>query len=42
MGHTPQVNVQLIEEHIPAAADRIKELIETRSIIQERLKNMQD
>jgi hypothetical protein len=42
MGHTPQINVQLIEEHVPAATDRIKELIKTRSIIQEKLKNMQD
>jgi hypothetical protein len=42
MGHTPQINVQLIEEHVPAAADRIKELIETRSIVQEKLKNMQN
>jgi hypothetical protein len=42
MGHTPQINIQLIEEHVPAAMDQIKELIEARSTIQERLKNMQD
>jgi hypothetical protein len=41
-GHTPQINIQLIEEHIPVAMDRIKELIETRNTVQERLKNMQD
>jgi hypothetical protein len=41
-GHTPQVNVQLIKEHVPVVTDWIKELIETRSIIQERLKSMQD
>jgi hypothetical protein len=41
-GHTPQINIQLIEENVPAATDRIKELIGTRSIVQERLKNMQD
>jgi transposase InsO family protein len=41
-GHTPQVNIELINEHVPAAMDRIKELIETRSIIQERLKNIQN
>jgi hypothetical protein len=38
----PQVNVQLIKEHVPTATDRIKELIETRNIVQERLKNIQD
>jgi hypothetical protein len=42
MGHTPQINIQLIEEHVPAAMDQIKELIKARSTIQERLKNMQD
>jgi hypothetical protein len=42
MGHTPQVNIQLIEEHVPAAIDQIKELIEARSMIQERLKILQN
>jgi hypothetical protein len=32
----------LIEEHIPAATDWIRELIMTRTTIQERLKGMQD
>jgi hypothetical protein len=41
-GHTPQINVQLIEEHVPTVTQQTKELIETRNIIQERLKNMQD
>jgi hypothetical protein len=42
MGHTPQINIQLIEEHIPVVMDWIKELTKTRNIVQERLKNMQD
>jgi hypothetical protein len=41
-GYTPQVNVQLIEEHVSATTDWIKELIETRSMTQERLKEIQD
>jgi hypothetical protein len=32
----------LIKEHVPATTDQIKELIETRSTIHERLKRMQD
>jgi hypothetical protein len=42
MGHTPQVNIQLIEEHIPTTVDQVKELIEARSMIQERLENLQN
>jgi predicted transcriptional regulator len=41
-GHTLQINIQLIEENVPATTDQIKQLIKTRSTIQERLKNMQD
>jgi hypothetical protein len=41
MGHTPQVNIQLIKEHVPTVTNQIKELIETRSMVQGRLENMQ-
>jgi hypothetical protein len=34
-------NVQLIEEHLPAATDQIKELIKTRNMTQERLNKIQ-
>jgi hypothetical protein len=41
MGMHPQINIQLIEENIPAAIDRLRELAEARWSAQERLQKIQ-
>jgi hypothetical protein len=40
-GIRPQVKVELIEENMPAALDRLAELEEARKLAQERLKACQ-
>jgi hypothetical protein len=39
--YKPQVNIKLIEDHVPAATDQINELIKTRNKTQERLETIQ-
>jgi Chromo (CHRromatin Organisation MOdifier) domain len=40
-GTHPQINIQLIEENVPAAIDRLQELAEARRSAQERLQTIQ-
>jgi hypothetical protein len=41
MGTHPQINIQLIEENVPAAADQLWELAEARQLAQEWLQTIQ-
>jgi Chromo (CHRromatin Organisation MOdifier) domain len=41
MGTHPQINIQLIEENVPAAINRLRELAEARQSAQERLQMIQ-
>jgi hypothetical protein len=41
MGTHPQINIQLIEENVPAAIDRLQELMEARQLAQEQLQMIQ-